>query len=345
MGRRVFRIAAALLALLVIADTAFWYVATGRLQAGFLAWAEHERGAGQTIETGPIRVSGWPLAAAITVDGVAIRTGLKLLPEGLTWRTDRLTLRLPLWYPRQLDVIASGEQQVQLGGLPGARGTGDDLRATIPLRDSDGRRGFDLTIRNLKLSAGPEEDLSIGLLQAHADTFDQPENGDPPVRLSVTAEALDLPHAIRWPLGSVIASCSAELALHGAVPPEGDPTARAIAWRDGGGSLEIQHLAIGWGPLGVSASATLALDDQLQPMGAGNGHFVGYAAALDALASNGMMSRSAATASKAVLSLLAGTSADEEKPEVDVPLTLQYRTLSMRQVPLVRFPELDWPAP
>jgi hypothetical protein len=28
---------------------------------------------------------------------------------------------------------------------------------------------------------------------------------------------------------------------------------------------------------------------------------------------------------------------------VEVPLTLQYRTLSMRQVPLVRLPELDWP--
>ena len=345
MGRRVFRIATALLALMVIADTVYWYAATGQLQAGFLAWVARERAAGQVIETGGIRRGGWPISATITVDGVAIRAGLPILPEQLNWRTERLTLRLPLWYPRLLDVVAAGQQQVELGGVPAASGTGEELRATIPLRDSGGRRGYDLTIRDVRLSAGTGEELAIGLLLVHADTFDAPEGGDPSIRLAVTAEALELPHVIRWPLGPTIASWSAEMVLHGAIPAEGDATARAMAWRDSGGSLEIQHLAVGWGPLGVSASATLALDDQLQPMGAGNGHFVGYAAALDALASNGMMSRSAATAAKAVLSLLAGTSADEEKPEVDVPLTLQYRTLSMRQVPLVRFPELDWPAP
>ena len=69
---------------------------------------------------------------------------------------------------------------------------------------------------------------------------------------------------------------------------------------------------------------------------------------LDRLAASGAVSRSAATAAKAVLSLMAGTgmsgTGDTEPPlAVDVLLTLQYRTLSMRQVPLIRLPELDWP--
>jgi hypothetical protein len=45
-----------------------------------------------------------------------------------------------------------------------------------------------------------------------------------------------------------------------------------------------------------------------------------------------------------VLSLMAGTAVADEPSAVEVPLTLQYRTLSMRQVPLIRLPELDWPA-
>jgi hypothetical protein len=132
--------------------------------------------------------------------------------------------------------------------------------------------------------------------------------------------------------------------LNGPFQSAGNITSGAQAWRDGGGSLEVTHLAMGWGPLGLSSSATLALDDQLQPMGSGSARIVGYGEALDRLAAGGLLTRSAATAAKAVLSLLAGTGDGGEPSEVDVPLTLQYRTLSMRQVPLVRLPELDWPA-
>ena len=45
------------------------------------------------------------------------------------------------------------------------------------------------------------------------------------------------------------------------------------------------------------------------------------------------------------LSLLANAPDDGSPSAVEVPLSLQYRTLSMRQVPLVRLPELDWPQP
>ena len=78
-------------------------------------------------------------------------------------------------------------------------------------------------------------------------------------------------------------------------------------------------------------------------MGSGNGRVVGYAATLDKLAAGGMLTKSAATVAKALLSLMAGAEDPDQPSSVDVPLTLQYRTLSMRQVPLVRLPELDWP--
>ena len=78
-------------------------------------------------------------------------------------------------------------------------------------------------------------------------------------------------------------------------------------------------------------------------MGAGTGKITGYVAGLDALAANGILTRSAATAARAVLSLLANPPADGQPEEVEVPMALQFRTLSVRQVPLARLPELDWP--
>ena len=136
-----------------------------------------------------------------------------------------------------------------------------------------------------------------------------------------------------------------DAALNGPLPDAAGLTAVATGWRDDGGSLEVRHVETHWGPLGLTATATLALDPELQPMGTGTAQVTGYAETLDALARNGLMSRSAATTAKAVLSLLADTPGDGGPSEVDVPLSLQYRTLSMRQVPLVRLPELDWPPP
>ena len=102
------------------------------------------------------------------------------------------------------------------------------------------------------------------------------------------------------------------------------------------------------GLLGVAAAATLALDDQLQPMGTGSARLVGYPAALDALARTGTLSRSAATAAKAVLSLLATSPGGGEQDQVDVPLTLctaRNSRSSIRQIPLIRVPEVDWERP
>jgi hypothetical protein len=147
-------------------------------------------------------------------------------------------------------------------------------------------------------------------------------------------------------LGSEIGQFEMEGGVNGPFPSIAGPTglaAQARSWRDDGGSLELHRLAIEWGPARLDATATLALDEDLQPMGAGTGKIVSYGAAFDALAADAVLTRSAAQAAKAVLSLLANSSAGGEPEEVEVPFTLQFRTLSVRQVPLVRLPEFDWP--
>jgi len=216
----------------------------------------------------------------------------------------------------------------------------------VPLQES-GSRTIDLHAGGLRVEAAMGAwHATAGLLNAHARIADEvkADESGPAATFSVSAEAIALPAVIKWPLGANISSLSLDGALNGPLPATRDITGWAQAWRDGGGSLAITHLALGWGPLGLTSSATLALDDQLQPMGSGSGRIVGYAATLDRLAAAGMLTKSAATAAKAVLSLMAGTAESDEPSAVDVPLTLQYRTLSMRQVPLVRLPELDWPA-
>ena len=132
-------------------------------------------------------------------------------------------------------------------------------------------------------------------------------------------------------------------ALNGPVPRMPGLARRAAAWRDGGGTLELQHVAVGWGPLALTGSATLALDPKLQPMGAGNARIVGYAQSLDALGASGAIPPRAAFAAKALAGLIAATPENGGPSEIDVPLTLQDRTLAIRQFPLARVPSLAWP--
>jgi hypothetical protein len=191
--------------------------------------------------------------------------------------------------------------------------------------------------------------IRVGGLNGHADLGPDAGRDQAVARFSVSAQPVILPDGTQWGLGPEISEVVLKGVLNGPLPSAGITggrglTARATSWRDEGGSLELSRLAIGWGQVRLEATATLALDEDLQPMGAGTGKIAGYGAALDALATNGVVTRSAAKAAKAVLSLLANTPIDGEPEEVEVPLTLQYRTLSVRQVPLVRLPELDWPA-
>jgi hypothetical protein len=62
---------------------------------------------------------------------------------------------------------------------------------------------------------------------------------------------------------------------------------------------------------------------------------------LDALAEARLIAPRAATAAKAVLALLQRPQPDG-KPAVQLPLTLQDRTLALGRIPLARLPELIW---
>jgi len=345
--RRLWLILLGALLLLIVGDALYWRIAENRLDAGFLAWMEAQRAAGWTATTGrPVR-GGWPLAATLSVPDVSLKGGEPDIPGGLTWNADRLVLRIGLLRPRMLEVALQGMQRLRLAEGPEIPYVADRLHAMLPLQAGAPPRSIDITASNLRAGmptgTGTASALTVGSLHLYAEIRPGAQSGEPAVALSMSAEAIGPPPEVARSLGPRIANIVVDGALDGPLPRGRSLAERAADWRDGGGTLEIQRLTLNWGPLDLSASATLALDDQLQPMGTGTARLVGYAETLDALAAHGALSKSAATAAKAVLSLLAHTPDDGGTPDVEVPLTLQYRTLSMRQVPLVRLPELDWP--
>ncbi len=378
MTRRVaWSIVAILVVLVAAAQVAYWKVAADQLKAGYRSWMTARIAEGWDVGSGPLSIGGWPRAATLTVPDLTLRHAGPTIPGTLDVAAADVMLSVSLFEPTHLRLSISGPTHVRAGGIPDIIVTGDQTAMSVPLgarsskgapasevnrpvrqpgpehdrvnltpsrSDQAGPRPVVLQARGLRIEAATGAwHVSIGLLNAQAEAS-AADQAPAAAVFRVSSEAIALPGTIRWPLGRNISSLAVDGKVRGPFPTQSGITGWARRWRDRGGALDIARLTMGWGPLGLTGSATLALDDQLQPMGSGNGRFVGYDKALDKLAEDGVLSRSAATVAKAVLSLIAGADDNERATTVDVPLTLQYRTLSMRQVPLLRLPELDWPA-
>ena len=337
--------------LLAATHFAIWRYEVGQLDAGFAGWLAARRAEGWHASTATPEPGGLPMAATLTVPDLRLEGGEPEIPHGLAWRAERLELRVDLFSPATLVVNATGAQHLRVGAAPDIAFTAESMVAQLPLTAGVPPDTVSVTARALRAglgAVGSPDSVTVELAQLDGAI------ASPTARSwRLSAEAIALPADRGWALGNRISSLSTEGALNGPLPPADSPTALATAWRDGGGKFEIRRLAMGWGPLGLSGNATLALDQRLQPAGTGSVRVIGHAAALDALVSGRVLTPGAGLAAKAVLSLLAGPPAEGGSqggsqggpPAVEVPLTLQDRTLSMRQAPLVRVPEIIWPAP
>ncbi len=349
--RRLSLAALALVVVLVGAHTFIWRGAEQRLQSGFASWIALRRAEGWTVTTGTPSHGGWPLAATLIVPDLSLSGAQADVPGGLVFGAERAVLAVSLFHPRLLTVSLGGSQHVRLGGLPDIPFRADRLHADLPL--VPGARTADIDAINLRAGLpsanGAAGSVTIALMRAHVETKPAAAQGEPAIGFSGSAEDIALPPRpapapSSWPLGDHVASISLEGAVDGPLPRAPDIVARVTGWRDGGGTLEIHRLAVGWGPLGLTGSATLALDEQLQPMGAASIRMVGQAEALDTLATNQAITQRAAMAAKAVLSLMTHQPDGGGTPEVEVPLTLQKQVLSVGRIPLARMAEWIWPS-
>jgi hypothetical protein len=348
MRRRLWILLTALLLAVVIGDFLAWHFAERQMRASLADWVAVRRAAGWSVSSAKPEAGGWPLAATLTLRDVALQGGAPDIPDGLAWRAERVVLRLAPLHPLVLRIEAEGAQHLRVADAPDIPYTAGRLQLLVPLPADPAALALDLRGETLRASvpvAGADDALTLDRLDVDAVLYPAAPQGQPAVSMAVKADGIGLPSRLTWPLGPRIASVVLDAALNGPLPVAPGLTACATKWRDDGGSLEVRQVQTQWGPLGLTATATLALDPELQPMGTGTAQVTGYAETLDALARNGLMSRSAATTAKAVLSLLANAPDDGSPSAVEVPLSLQYRTLSMRLVPLVRLPELDWPQP
>ncbi len=322
---------AALLILGLGGYTLWWYRLAGSWRDGIVAWVAAHNSEGLHIATGGVTVGGYPGPFRLLLARPSVT-----YPDAFTWQGPPVTVVISPFAPNHPRLVAPGQHVVALGAHPPLAIAATTAEADL-IVDADGldRASFDFA--EMTVGAGRLGRLagSIRRLSRGPATYSTPS-----LAVSASLQRLDLPDDPRLVLGPSVASARIEARVLGSLPRA--PSRPAVeGWRDGGGTVEIDALAVDWPPLGVTGKGTLALDGDMQPILASSCTIRGLMQAIDGLAHGAAIRPRDAAMAKLVLGLLAKPGVDGVE-EWTVPVTLQERTLYVGPAALLKVPALAW---
>ncbi|WP_247872110.1 DUF2125 domain-containing protein [Azospirillum sp. TSO35-2] len=327
----------ALLVLLpVAAYTVWWWQAARAVENGLNVWIADQRANGAVVDHGGLAVGGFPLTLRAVLERPHMAT------RGAEWQGTRLVAEAPPWNPttvalafqgeQRLSVVQAGQPPVDLVAPDGGRG-----EAVWRLSGTLERLALRFTGLTAQVAGVP---MPVAALDVGATQPGQPPDGHGTAGLTVTlsADGLTLPDGAPVALGREVRRAELTLRVMGA-PPRPEP-ASLSAWSRDGGTVEVDRLALDWGPLGAVLSGTLALDAQLQPQAALTAEVRGAPAVLDAV--KPLMRPNEAAIARTVLTMLARPTGPNGEPVVTAPVTVQDRALFVGPLRVAAMPRVVW---
>jgi len=326
-------VAAVLLLVIALGGyTAFWFTAAGRVADGFTEWAQSLRAQNLDLSWQQIRVGGFPLKFDVELSearliGPAGELHLKLLSgSALPWNFRLWRLAAPDGLTATAAPAAAATLTVQ--SATGSVLVGSDGGATVwlALARPAGEAGMRLAAQDalIWLSLPPHPP------QGHTE---------PMVGLALDLHQVSLP-AVPPPFHNPLDEIAVGVTVMGAIPAA-PPARAAAAWRDAGGTLELDHVAARWGSLAVTGSGTLALDANLQPMGAFSGGVEGYDELMAALVAAGRMRPGDAQLARLALTMLA-RAGPNGRPQIATSFTIQQGQMFLGPAKLGPAPRINW---
>ena len=309
-----------------------------------MEWAAARRAGGGEAAVGQIGVSGFPFE--VRLRAVTVRLGDPNAGTPWSWTTEGLEAVIKPWAPFHVTVIPSGVQEVTLtldGRSQTLRGRAKRIKAAFTL-GGGWPEDVMVTVEGLDLagSGGPLR-LDAGSFRARLLESAGGNDETPVFNLVFDVNGLGFAAASGLPFGDAVNHIGFSGRVLGPLDlARGFPAKDALAaWRDGGGTVAVSRLEAVWGPLGVRASGTLALDAAMQPIGAFIAKFKGFITGVEELRKRGLIrSRDAVTATL-VLGALSRKDSDG-KTSLNLSVTVQNRKLFAGPLPLMEIPEVRW---
>ncbi len=335
------RVALVLLMLTIVgaAYSGYWFFAAVKTERLVERLASGEF-PGYRIAHSGISTDGFPFAIRLHVEEPAITTD----DRRIRWGWNAAILELQPWNLRRYRLAVFGPHRVDLGLPQDFRQFAIDAAHAVVVAELNGEGSLaraEVNLRDVKITdSGARQATAIAGLELRLSIAEglPDRHTSPSLEMSFSAAAVALPMLDARPLGSEIKSLRAGLKLLGSIDRLDE--AAVDAWRREGGTLELQWLQAHWGVLDLRAVGTATLDDQLRPLAAFTADIRGFAEALDALASMGLVSNVAAATGRAAMSLIAKPSSNGAPAVLTVPLTAQDGGLFLGPLKLARLPSL-----
>jgi hypothetical protein len=330
---------AVLLAAAFAAYTVFWFIIAGRLDDGVAQWAASLRAQNVGLSWRAIRVGGFPLAFRVALSDVRLSDLGATAPNrelqvplltgsSLPWNLRSWQLTVPDGLSATANLAAGAVATLSAHNAGGSVAVADEGGATLwfslsePVVEAGGH--FTAHDADIWLTLPPHQP------QTHTDRA---------AGVAVDLRGLSLP-TVPAPFHSPVDEIAFGVTLMGPIPVAPARVA-AAGWRDSGGTLELDHLMLRWGALGATGSGTVALDADLQPIGAFSGAVQGYDELLKALVAAGQMRASDARLAQFALGMLAKGGPDG-RPEIATSFTIQNGEMFLGPVKLGRAPRIVW---
>ncbi len=335
--------------LLALLYTGGWVYGATQTVRAVEQWIGERRAEGYRIRYRDLRATGYPLWIRIDLADPGIAAPKAETPWA--WQAGNLLITARPWAPGRVRLATGGEQMIsyQDGArrltyagtltaaaivLTFAKGVPQSIGVNVSGLDLAAQRGAvgkiaiaaaDLTLRRLEFIPGSPPDAAS-------------------MALDIKASGIELPALIGAPLGGRMASLRVAARLLGQFPRgAGAPPVEALEiWRDGGGTVEVDRLSLRYGPLALRADGTLALDRDLQPIGAFTARIQGFFETIDALSRAGVIGAGQAVSAKMLLGVFAHRPPNGARSILNLALTVQQRELYAGPVKLLRLPLVRW---
>jgi hypothetical protein len=321
------------------AYTIYWWSVAGHIKEGLVAWRQSEKTQKIDASWQGLRVTGFPFAFRVEIVNASLRDRdwtpapelhlASLFGSARPWDFDDWRLTAPDGFFADL-ASAGGRPALKLAAKSSAGTVSIQpqgaCRLWLKLRDVASDAMGDVPVKSADIWVNlPAKPATKDVDRALGVAFDvhQLRVSAPPANLSHTIDELAMGFTVK-----------------GAVP-HGNLAQAATAWRDAGGTIEVDNLHVRWSGLGISANGTLALDRQLQPIAAFSGGIEGFGVILNALVAADQLTEEQAALVQIALTSLAKPGPDGQ-PQITAPFTIQNGKMYFGPARLGKAPRIVW---
>jgi len=358
MRRRIARIAGVTAVGAAIALTAAWFVFVHQTQRAIEQWTDSQRENGVEVTWQSLKFTGYPLWVNAQIGDPLI---IARQPNRVaTWKPPSLTLKFSSLAADAIDFASPGAHDLNV--------TSDDKTwsAVVEAETLKGQALFPPEdYRRIEQLAGRFAGVRVTLndsadsLTVDSGDFEATQHGPAPIdpqavhprgtslALGVAVQDIRLPAgslnaSVLDALGPLIDRFATEVLINGELDTRSVDINSLTTWRDGGGTAEFTFIELRWGPVGITANGTLALDNNLQPVGSFATQIAGLEQLTTAMETGGLLSPSDAAVARITLSILSRGSADGGPNYAEIPITLQNGILRLGPVALMQFQPIAW---